>query len=262
MARFQTDSTITIDIEFGRTYHYWNVIGAYFTWSSYPDNYAIKAYIDDGTGWVTLKAVTDGSNTDDFIYWAGGQSYVSILRFQFWGRTNNGKNRIDVGLLFGTAGSVNNGYYTYKGGDIMYGDLDVNGAINAADVDISGVMSADGLGGTAFKRQGGSSTTWRSPGTTGYTPSDMQIQFGTEDVTVAANNEAEVTITFPDAFLYTPIVLASVLCDSGIPYAEATTWLREDSGDFLNQTIRIRVFNHYNIQRTLTVQWVAFGPRA
>jgi hypothetical protein len=64
------------------------------------------------------------------------------------------------------------------------------------------------------RRQGGSSTSWTTSGTTSYTPTNAIIQVGARNFGVATASGSlfygTVAITFPQAFAEIPIVIPSV----------------------------------------------------
>ena len=59
------------------------------------------------------------------------------------------------------------------------------------------------------KRLGGSSTAWNTTGTTEYTPSYAELQSGSTSVSISGGN-GSTAVTFPDAYTYTPIVIATI----------------------------------------------------
>jgi len=145
MARWNTPAgDIVIEIDFGGTYHYWRVIGFYCPWTRYPDNYKIEIYNTNTSAWVTLKEVNDGSNTSDYIYWSGGQSYVGKIKITISGYSNNGHNDyIGIGSIFGSTSALtaDSGYVmTTDGNAKMHGDLNLN------NYNLDDVASIDGGG--------------------------------------------------------------------------------------------------------------------
>ena len=100
-----------------------------------------------------------------------------------------------------------------------------------------------------MNRQGGSSTSFASGGTTNYTPSNLRVQFGAIPITVASGS-GSVTITFPVAFSNTPVI-----------FALATGEL---AGDILSivsvfaGTSQIAAVGSSN--GTGTLHWLAIGP--
>jgi hypothetical protein len=61
------------------------------------------------------------------------------------------------------------------------------------------------------RRQGGSATTWSSFGTSEYRPRKTKMEVGCAEITGTGswNFSDDLTITFPEAFAYTPMVLAT-----------------------------------------------------
>lgn len=93
------------------------------------------------------------------------------------------------------------------GGAIAAGGL-ANGAVDATARLANNIVDDTKVGNRVpmfTRRQGGSSTSWTTQGTTSYTPTTVKIQGGSRSC--AANTDT--TITFPQAFAYAPLVLIS-----------------------------------------------------
>lgn len=105
-----------------------------------------------------------------------------------------------------------------------------------------------------FRRQGGHATDWSVAGGTNLTPAGVYLQVGSAPVTVAGfTNNGQTTITFPQAFSATPVVIAcgASFLHAGVDNVTATgarLWL---SNYLANGTT-------YNNQ---PVTWLAIGPR-
>ena len=61
-----------------------------------------------------------------------------------------------------------------------------------------------------YRRQGGDATIWNDPGTTTYTPGAVRMQGGTARWTGTASSTGNMSVTFPTAYSYAPIVIAVV----------------------------------------------------
>lgn len=64
-------------------------------------------------------------------------------------------------------------------------------------------------------RRGGSATDWHSPGTTNYTPTSVKVQtgvvnFNAIDEPSGSRYYQSISVTFPEAFTYTPMILCSM----------------------------------------------------
>jgi len=107
-----------------------------------------------------------------------------------------------------------------------------------------------------YRRQGGSTTIWSTPGTTDYTPTTVRMQAGVLATPFAAASNVNGSVTFPTAFSYAPIVLATV----------------NDSGEGL--LVSLSSFSttgfNYNIwtdgggsttQAGAEMHWLAIGPQ-
>jgi len=123
-------------------------------------------------------------------------------------------------------------------------------------VDTSGVVTVtdemDSCGNLVdfTAREGGSATIWNTAGTTGYTPAAVRMECG-----VATTVSGLVTVTFPSAFSYAPIVLAQALDAGGrlsvidVQGTSATqVVLRQEDAD------------DSDITDVPLLQWCAIGP--
>jgi hypothetical protein len=65
-------------------------------------------------------------------------------------------------------------------------------------------------------RQGGNGTDWSAGGTTNYSKARAKMQAGAIDVTIPANSSlTSITITFPQAFAGTPLVMQGIEASNG-----------------------------------------------
>ena len=64
-----------------------------------------------------------------------------------------------------------------------------------------------------YRRQGGSATDWSTVGTTTYTPDAVRMQGGAKRWSGAGASSGYFSITFPVAFSYRPIIIATVVGD-------------------------------------------------
>jgi hypothetical protein len=95
--------------------------------------------------------------------------------------------------------------------------VDTAGTVTVTD---ERVWASRGL----ISRQGGGATNWSTPGTTNYTVSNTITQCGVISVTIADGaSSGFTTITFPRAFAYEPIVVATQ--QSGAGGSSNTTWI-------------------------------------
>lgn len=61
-----------------------------------------------------------------------------------------------------------------------------------------------------YRRQGGSATIWSTVGTTARTPGAVRMQAGAIQWTGSAAANGNITVTFPTAFSYAPLILVSI----------------------------------------------------
>lgn len=125
-----------------------------------------------------------------------------------------------------------------------------------------------GIGAAKIRaRQGGSSTNWSTPGTTNYdtTTQDMKIQTGSEDIAVPGltgtnpwRHKAQLSITFPTAFSYAPVVLASI----GTGATQSSDNYNQGSVEVVSTSASgctIYVGLDGDFDRTVTIHWIAIG---
>jgi len=113
-----------------------------------------------------------------------------------------------------------------------------------------------------YRRQGGSATSWRTSGTTTYTPGAVRMQAGSLQITVPAGNvsSAATTITFPVAFSQVPMVFVTVDTAPQSTSTEVAT-----VAAFLTSvsTVQVVVTRHDPATTTgaenVTVNWLAIG---
>ena len=107
------------------------------------------------------------------------------------------------------------------------------------------------------RRLGGSATDWSVAGTTSYTPTTVLMQGGI--YTGTTNAAGEVTVTFPTAFAYAPIVLVS-----GLSVLQTFEIISITTSAVTVRSIIHNVSgpNYHNAQvfGDVTFSWLAVGP--
>jgi len=124
-ARWNTTVTypVTIEIDFGATYHYFTKIGVYFIYGRYAGYVKIEVYNTNNSAWETLKEVSGNKSTH--VYWVGGQSYVGKIRITIDEPTANPYDEIAIALIYAESSHL----YRYKGGGHPhFPNLMINGA--------------------------------------------------------------------------------------------------------------------------------------
>jgi len=104
-----------------------------------------------------------------------------------------------------------------------------------------------------YKRQGGSSAQWSTPGTNNYTPTTAKIQAGVVTISVSGANQGSVTVTYPEAFTDRPIVIVSRSINSGVVYTDFGTSGHTASGFTVTAKFSTTVTT------AVDVQWLAIG---
>jgi len=104
--------------------------------------------------------------------------------------------------------------------------------------------------GKVHYRQGGSSTVWGTGGTSNYDTSDEKviIQCGTSLGSAAS----DVTVTFPTAFTYAPVLVATIVSAGGFNTFVVTNSVTTSSFVF-------RCLDTTNTRRAETISWTAIG---
>lgn len=103
-------------------------------------------------------------------------------------------------------------------------------------------------------RQGGHATAWATPGTNNYTPGPARIQTGVVTAgSIAAGAEASVSVTFPQPFRYTPVVVVS---PGGPAGDECTAWT---TFSYTSTAFTGWVRNISSAEKEFYLFWIAIG---
>jgi hypothetical protein len=107
-------------------------------------------------------------------------------------------------------------------------------------------------------RQGGSATIWKTYGTTNYVPVNQIVQCGVARITIVSAFYGNITVTFPQAFAYAPlIIIGSAVLVSG-SWGGLTGLVY---GANLSTTqVGITVNQSGQDTTTWDVPWLAIGP--
>lgn len=109
-------------------------------------------------------------------------------------------------------------------------------------------------GSLVYRRQGGSSTVWGSPGTTNYTPTTALVQVGAINITVTAGAGSQ-AITYPVAFSERPAILLSVNANSAaLSYSWGISWTDDTISGF---TAHIKFSGSFS--GTAPINWMSVG---
>jgi hypothetical protein len=108
-----------------------------------------------------------------------------------------------------------------------------------------------------YRRQGGSATVWATPGTNNYTPTAVRMQEGVFSVSLTGGSlGSTITITFPVAFAYRPIMALTISSD--VP----TQWWVILVETFLSASTFRVAYSRLSApgDETIYVHWKASGP--
>lgn len=108
-----------------------------------------------------------------------------------------------------------------------------------------------------YRRQGGSATVWSTPGTNNYTPTAVRMQEGVFSVSLTGGAlGSTITITFPVAFAYRPIMALAISSD--VP----TQWWVILVETFLSASTFRVAYSRLSApgDETIYVHWKASGP--
>jgi hypothetical protein len=110
-----------------------------------------------------------------------------------------------------------------------------------------------------YRRQGGSASTWGTPGTTEYTPGEVMMQAGIASGSMSAGvGIQDLSITYPVAFSVGPLVLLTMAVPSeGQTYY---IWHRYTPGPSAITVHIVRLTTTNSI--TYSIQWLAIGTPA
>lgn len=160
---------------------------------------------------------------------------------------------------------INN--HDHSGGDgqpITYGGLATNavGTLNIIDLSVTGAkLASNSVDDTKagdrvpqfYRRKGGNSTIWKTPGTTNYTPAAVRMQAGS--ITLV---DLLTTITFPVTFSQPPLVFISpVELGSDVGWVS----IQYRSENILSGSFQIRLSGIPAVgQAGNEFHWLAIGP--
>lgn len=107
--------------------------------------------------------------------------------------------------------------------------------------------------GLAYRRQGGNSTIWSSPGTTSYTPAKTIIQTGTANVSISSG-VGNTAITYPQAYTQRPTIFLSFNGTSLLSWVWSFGWTDDTTTGF---SLHVKFAGAYN--GTVIASWLALG---
>jgi hypothetical protein len=222
-----------------------------------------KAFVNDASQNVNIPSAVGGGNTriDRIVLranWAGFN--VSVVRIA----------GVDAASPTAPAITQTSGT-TY---DIMLCQVLVNtsGTVTVTDERVFAKVDATGLGADSvddtkagdrvpqlYRRQGGSSTSWASAGSTAYTPGAVRIQKGVRTVTIPLNGYSDsVSVSFPVAFSQVPMIQVSIQSIAGTLDGRAFT-VYTSGISASGFTLYARRANNPNDENDVTIAWEATG---
>jgi len=108
-----------------------------------------------------------------------------------------------------------------------------------------------------LSRQGGSATLWTNTGTTDYdAPNDVLVQCGSAAWAGAAALTGQVTVTYPTAFSYKPLVWGMANFD-GVNKEEINITLANSLSSAVSGVLNWKGLNN---QTAVDIYWLAIGP--
>jgi hypothetical protein len=197
---------------------------AYSSMTTRAAGYVVKAATDWNVMIANFNAIWVGTTAGDLDYYTSATA----------------KSRLALtvgGLLYGGAsapawlapGAVNN-FLRSTGGSLGWSPL-------------------------VYQRQGGSSTIWTSPGTTGYTPTATVIQVGYVSIAVSSGGTNSAAITYPTAFTQRPAIFLTTEQTGAL----GTTWALGHTDDTVNGFTLHLKFTSTSQTGTYTCGWLAIG---
>lgn len=111
-----------------------------------------------------------------------------------------------------------------------------------------------------YRRQGGNASNWNTVGTTTYTPTTVRMQAGIVAVPISiGQNSGSTSVTLPVAFSNEPLVLVSIIDDSGAGFA-ATVQNTGLSASQFTAVIYYVLGTGAPTTTSINVAWMAIGP--
>ena len=154
------------------------------------------------------------------------------------------------------------------------GDLLVGagaGSVERLPVGSSGqVLTVDGSNKPAWvtrnaitKRKGGSPTIWATAGDVSYDGGASKMQTGVQAYTVTtAAPTVGITVIFPEAFAYAPVVFATPLLTGDADTLKILFHMVSVAPNYVNFTFRTTDVSNIPVGRVFTIHWLAIGPTA
>lgn len=111
------------------------------------------------------------------------------------------------------------------------------------------------------RRQGGDATNWSTSGGTTYTPTNVRMQVGNKNVTVAIGDiGASATISFPVAFSAAPVVIAVIQYNfGGVNETRGTVTVFDTSASQANINVSRHKPTDTTASQNVNVMWIAIG---
>ena len=128
-----------------------------------------------------------------------------------------------------------------------------------ADIASALALASSAVTSLVYKRQGGNSSNWNTPGTTSYTPStSTKIQTGSTQISFSSESAKNTGVTI-SGFTNKPMILVSLDYESG----DGTSFLYDVKSlytvSITSSSFQIGVRTNSNQSGTITVFWMAIG---
>jgi hypothetical protein len=107
---------------------------------------------------------------------------------------------------------------------------------------------------SVVQRQGGSSTIWTNPGTTGYTPVSPIIQVGYKAIAFSSSTGSSTAITYPTAFSQRPAIFLTAEAAFGLTYMWSYGHTDDTASGF---NLNVKWASAYT--GTINFGWLAIG---
>lgn len=205
-------------------------------------------------GQVAAAGITDNAVTDAKLRQSAGLSVI--------GRSANSTGNV-ADITAGTDGHILRRSGTAIGFGTITADALASGSVataKIADNAIDDTKAGDRVA-QFYRRKGGSDTDWSSAGTTTYTPGAVRMQGGVSSVTLGVGVSTNtVTVTFPTAFSYPPIMLNTIRWNTGMNPDTTVYTPFIDSVSATQVVLRVTRNSTADGSVTPIIQWLATGP--
>ena len=204
---------------------------------------------------TNLTEIWKGTTAGDMDYYtsATAKSRLAIgTAYQVLRSTGSAPAWVDISTVLQYSAIV----ASQASGDLFYGSSATaisRLAVGGANSFLKSNGTVPSYGAVCYKRQGGSSTTWSTSGSSNYTPTTEKIQSGVVTVTITSGS-GQASVTFPELYYYAPhIVMTPRLLGASARISAPTIYSVSTTG------FTVEVFYIDGGSASVDIHWTARG---